>query len=146
MLFLAGMVWPMGSELAAWLRRFKARGGSIEVTDDCRVRLGGPRLWWGDHRMAAAHRAGLVAAVDGRWDVWWRYVSGKSDHAPKLVEVPWAPDPSSRDGKAFACVTCGRPAVRIDGGALAWCVDHRAPVRREAPTVFVDSSLFEEAA
>ena len=136
----------MGSELAAWLRRFKARGGSIEVTDDCQVRLGGPRLWWGDHRMAAAHRAGLVAAVDGRWDVWWRYVAGRSGRAPMLVEVPWTPDLSSRDGKAFACVMCGRPACRIDQYGLAWCVDHRAPVSRTRSKAFVDARLFEEAA
>ena len=110
-------------QLGDWIGTVRARGYAIVVEDGrAMISQGHPTIR--DYWMLVRHNHALAVAVGRTHPDWWAYASGASDRPPAPNQIPATHDPTSADGLAFACATCGGISTGIDDQALAWCEEH----------------------
>lgn len=113
--------WP----LTEWLHTVKARqytirfeGGLPHLAPTNGQTKSHPVIR--DYHFLRRHAHALHLAAEQKHPDWWAFCAGISEVPPSIEQIP-------SNGDSFACATCGQPADRIDGQALAWCPNHREP-------------------
>jgi hypothetical protein len=114
---------PAGRDphLRDWLGSCRERGVGLGVSDGDRVVPTGPATEH-DEAMAHRHAHALAVAAAGSHPAWWNRVLGRGTCS--AADLPVVVDPTTVDGLAFRCATCGHPADELDPDLLGWCGEH----------------------
>lgn len=120
----------LDSPLRTWLWKVRSRGYRITVNDgvptvSARPPMRGCKVTDVDRSNLARYHHALLLAAAGSHPTWWSWVTGNNRQRPTIHQIPTVTDPTTEDGLAFACTTCGAPTSHIDDQALAWCPEHR---------------------
>lgn len=108
--------------LETWLRNLRARHATITIRPDGTptTRPFAPT----DRDHLTRYRHALRVAANGTHTAWWDHITGRAPMPTGIDSIPSVHHPTSTDGLAFACATCGQPADTLDRNLLAWCHDH----------------------